>query len=275
MNQIKEKNAFNTNSDGFKMQKANKRKHLDIATFAKLIYNADECLYKDLFGDEKSALKILEKCSEDENSLFYKGNFYIASIKDKVDGMVINKIVGLAGVFLPHVKWNEKLHEELILQSGCNLPETFQYVSREYFDKFFNDNSPKIKIGNVCVLEEFRKHGFGNKMIASITKTYKNSVCKLGVLTDNAVAIHVYKNNGFKITDKYKDYFGVNITHEKKGNGELEKNAEVIWAESYAMEFDGHIKNLLTKLSKVKKVVNSFKQEKLIGKTNKTDNVSL
>ena len=63
---------------------------------------------------------------------------------------------------------------------------------------------------NVCVNAEFRRQGYGEKMMQHLLAKAKNQKAEtafLEVRPSNEVAISLYEKIGFKITGRRKDYY--------------------------------------------------------------------
>lgn len=61
----------------------------------------------------------------------------------------------------------------------------------------------RIEIDYILVLNEYRRHGIGKKLINALT----NSNISLEVKKSNMEAIKFYKNCGFKIVAERKNYY--------------------------------------------------------------------
>lgn len=61
----------------------------------------------------------------------------------------------------------------------------------------------RIEIDYILVLNEYRRHGIGKKLINALT----NSNISLEVKKSNIEAIKFYKNCGFKIVAERKNYY--------------------------------------------------------------------
>ena len=83
----------------------------------------------------------------------------------------------------------------------------------------YTEKSKKIYLSRLIVKKEYRDKGIGQEVLKQMINLCKNKDYKyitLGVDTDNANAVHIYKKNGFKIyetdIDKYGKYYKMIIT---------------------------------------------------------------
>ena len=83
----------------------------------------------------------------------------------------------------------------------------------------YTEKSKKIYLSRLIVKKEYRDKGIGQEVLKQMINLCKNKDYKyitLGVDTDNANAVHIYKKNGFKIyetdIDKYGKYYKMILT---------------------------------------------------------------
>lgn len=170
----------------------------DIHTMTELILGTDPYIYIDLFGSVKNAERVLGVLFSSGKGIFKKDCYYVAEHE--------GDIIGIAALFLPDDIWNEEEVKMAFLEAEVEIPDSF-FAASEYFQSVHNYR-PGTKACNVCVLEKFRNHGFGNEIIKQLLLIAGNFNVTLTVLAENEIAIKLYEKNGFRVMYDFMDYGG-------------------------------------------------------------------
>lgn len=185
-------------SDLYTFEKLKSRK--DYADTARLIFNTDPYIYKDLFGDEEASCNVLAFSFDNPKSLFFKDYVYV--VRDNQT----KKIVGTS-LFHPNgFVWHDEDMEIDFENAEVPRPETYQEVCK-YMSKTYNT----VKIGcsacNISIHPDFRRKGVGIFMLRRLIKEANDNTIELTVLKSNNAAINLYSKLGFKILgESFADY---------------------------------------------------------------------
>lgn len=173
----------------------------DINVIAELIVDTDPYIYRDLFGNEGKAAKVLPYLFNRDTGIFKRSCYYLAFNE-------YDEVLGIIAFFKNGDAWRPEAVKMAFLEAGAEIPESFDSVS-EYF-KGAHNYSSEVKACNICVRKKFRRCGVGDYMVKEVIKMAGNSNISLTVLKSNEAAIKLYLNNGFKIIYEFEDYGGYN-----------------------------------------------------------------
>ncbi len=70
---------------------------------------------------------------------------------------------------------------------------------------YYSDIYDRIEINQITIFDEYRKKGYGSKLISYLVSL--NKPISLEVKADNNAAIHLYEKYGFKIVSVRKGYY--------------------------------------------------------------------
>lgn len=171
-----------------------------------LIYNVDPYCYRDLFGNLNNAKKVLKFLFNEQNSTFYKNNYYVAVYN--------NEIVGIISFFLHFVEWDNSIIECAFGSCNLKIPASF-YTVTKYFKESYNYFSYGASTCQVSVYKELQNQKIGSFLMENILNIYGKSDIQLNVAKDNVKAIHLYEKYGFVKIDEHDDYAGENMPYIK------------------------------------------------------------
>lgn len=182
----------------------------DFESATELIYNSDLFVYENLFGSLENAKLILPSLLKNPKSKFYKDHYRVVR-KDK-------RIVAIAAVYnFIDFSWDSDDVLKAFGDAGIETPPTFE-VAINNLKETFNDCLGKMyyQIDDVCVHEDYRRHGIGRSLIMHLIKMAEKSnvSVRLSVYSENLIAYNLYCSLGFvPITsqtaaenDMYKGY---------------------------------------------------------------------
>lgn len=192
------------------------------------IYDADDYIYPEAFGDNREkAVNAIAKLIGMNGTIFDYQNIIVARYNGQVCGVCI--------VYDPE-KYDdhEKRFDMDLIRTRLGpdfsdngpLKEGFDDVEGRYFKTIGTDKNKKGKKGKTektvelvvcCVDEGFRRHDVASTMLDTIIEElYADKNIILTVLADNEPAIKLYKNKGFdyKDTEKIK---GKDVPIKEKG----------------------------------------------------------
>lgn len=170
-----------------------------------LIYQTDPYIYRDLFGDVKTAASVLRYSFENSSGVFYKKYIYIAKETSSI------RVVGVALCHPNEFKWDQNSLLADFAEAGVIPPDSF-FAAASYMNKTYNYRKLGSSICNVSVDPAYRNRGIGTYMIGELLKTRPHQLMELTVLRDNVPAIKLYQKLGFEIVgDAFLDYGGFNL----------------------------------------------------------------
>jgi len=176
--------------------------HDNLKDVAKLIYDSDDYIYLDTFGNPKNAQKFLPTIIKKENGLFGHKNINVAIDERK------KKIVGVV------VSTDEAFSIDIDDVVKNKLPKTFQNVYKHYFEEISNNYGGLVGaayIACICVNKRYQRRGIGKMLLTQIINDYGEKDIYLDVLKNNEVAIGLYEKFGFTKKSEQDGYpYGVN-----------------------------------------------------------------
>lgn len=172
-----------------------------------LIYDSDEYIYPDLFGEKKrDAMKIVRKLLNDPDSTFHWENYYVATYG--------GRIIGISAVHIKRIEWDSDAIRRTFSDLQMNTPRDFDLVCRAFEKTYGRDQSDNVKIRCVSVENAYQRCGVGTKMLAKIMEDHPNEPMELCVLTSNGAAIKLYKK--FKFVKNRGERLGYGGRVERK-----------------------------------------------------------
>ena len=165
-----------------------------------LIYSGDPVIYKDLFGDFESGLKVYEKIWNNAESIFFR-DYYRVAVNEE------GRIIAICTFYNKYLRWNPDILRSAFIMANVKIPESF-YSASQYFLKTYNYSHLPVSACNVCVHEDYRGQGVGSFIIKELLNEVGNVDIQLTVLKDNIPAIKLYEKFGFKIIEEFNDYGG-------------------------------------------------------------------
>ncbi|MBQ8425743.1 MAG: GNAT family N-acetyltransferase [Clostridia bacterium] len=172
----------------------------DFSQITTLIYNTDKYIYPYMFFNTKNWKEILIDMIKTKGTLFYYDNILLAVENEKIAGIVIF--------------FNQNTYFSKDYSKWQNIDKNIDFTIKNYIlptisHKLYNS----IYISNVCVNSEFRGQGISKKLLNHLFETYKDTNFELDVLSDNSIAINLYKSFNFTITGEIK---GFNARYKRK-----------------------------------------------------------
>ena len=166
------------------------------AEIAKCIYETDEMIYPEAFGeDNEAAIKALSRIIGMDDSLFDYKNLLVARYNGEICGVcVLNP---------GDAEWNTEAIRKRI--GNKYLPEYqedgFKYTSETYFEDVCDQTKTvkdTVELVAFCVDEGYRRKHIGAAMLTTLIDLYKDKTIRLTVLSDNKAAITLYRKKGFR-----------------------------------------------------------------------------
>lgn len=160
----------------------------NVADIAKYIHQTDPFLY-DKPDDLEWVATISENLST-TNSIFFKDNIFVA-IDD-------NKIIGLMNIIPCGVKY-----------VFPNKKDTRNQAYEQYFLPLIDEmeSLDGYYLCNICVDENYRNQGIGHLLMNYLLIVCKGTI-HTDAVADNFIAIKLYKDSGFVVTEEYVGYSG-------------------------------------------------------------------
>jgi ribosomal protein S18 acetylase RimI-like enzyme len=161
------------------------------AEIAELIYGTDPFIYPAAFGSVKNAKKILPDFMQKQDNIFAYENLRIAVADGHIAGV---------SVVLEHAPDSEMDTAGLIAQYP-SLPKSFRHANQMYFGtlpKYFESSENCVYILCLSVSPKYRGNRIGEMLLKNTIKQYPNQNILLHVLSDNGIAVSLYKKYGFQ-----------------------------------------------------------------------------
>lgn len=179
-----------------------------------LVYETDPYIYPALFESNLTPLEAANKIlpsvfRHGDDGMFCKENLYVYMSGEDIVGLILwNK---------GPMKWNPSLFFMVAQNSGVQLvEENVIAVSKDYVDDKYSEDTRLAEQGisliNICVDGRMRGQGIGRRMMTDFIMEHPNEPMELCVLADNASAIKLYENMGFKIVNEAP---GFSLTEQK------------------------------------------------------------
>lgn len=169
----------------------------DLSAVARLIYNADPYIYRDLLGKEDRANEILSSLLKKEEGTFSYKYTHILEYN--------NKIVGTAALYSAMLTLNKDDVRSAVLAVSKEVSNEFDTVTRHLSFKR-KDVVVRLKISRFCIDTQYRNRGFGSKLMGHLCDAAGCNDIELTVLEENELAIKLYKKFGFKIESSVYGY---------------------------------------------------------------------
>lgn len=167
---------------------------------AEILFQADPYIMPDLLGDQKTAGLVGGYLfSEDNNQLFCFDRTLVAVLNGQIQGILCYRTNACL--------WDEQHLRNAFFENRLALPEMFDRVNREYFDKVACEQLPEnsAECMFLAVAQEQRGRGIGSYLLAQWIKGGKDAYY-LDVLESNETAIALYKRHDFEVIHKHYAY---------------------------------------------------------------------
>ena len=160
-----------------------------VEDIALCLYQTDPYIYPFLCNDDISVwTEMVKQCLSLPNNFFNGNNLFVADSGGKTVGIICAVRGGNEYSFSDGLKYPERLSERVkITDEGYFIPLAHENKELEGYN-----------ITNVCIAEDYRRKGIGEKMLERFLETIGNETAYLVVLSDNYPAISLYKKYGFK-----------------------------------------------------------------------------
>lgn len=172
---------------------------VDLLTVARLIYDTDPYIYPPMCSAAEAEKIFPYLLSAGTDSMFHKQNLFIA----RLNGIIIGVILWHSGPLV----WDRKAFIEACNAQNIPIASTFEQVAREYLSTY-DQPTADTSIINVCVESVVRGKGVGTAMLAAFIARHESEAMELHTLTENTIAIDLYKRNGFEI-QREEDGFSI------------------------------------------------------------------
>lgn len=172
----------------------------DLSRVAEILFQADPYIMPDLLGDQKTAGLVGGYLfSEDNNQLFCFDRTLVAVLSGQIQGILCYRT--------DVCRWDEQHLRNAFLENGLALPEMFDRVNREYFDKVAREQLPEnsAECMFLAVAQERRGSGIGSCLLEQWIHGRKDAYY-LNVLASNETAIALYKRHDFEVIHKHYAY---------------------------------------------------------------------
>lgn len=204
-------------SSNIKAEISNQFDSKDYDKISELIFQTDEKIYSNLFGNLENAKKvfpILFTSRFHNNSLFYKDNIYVTRIKNESH----YNIVAIATFYKTAPIWNTSAMIQAFNEAKVSFPPTFNDAC-QYFEKAFSMSiGNNCLISDLCVDSELRSRGYGSFIIKQLFKEAEKEGKNLILIAykDNKKALRFYNSLGFVSYSEDKDSRGANSTNQEE-----------------------------------------------------------
>ena len=131
--------------------------------------------------------------------MFCKQNLFIA----RLDSNIVGIILWHSGPLI----WENKSFIASCSSQNATIAPTFEQVALEYLGTYDRPTAD-ISIVNVCVNSSVRGIGIGTAMLHTFIDQHQGKSLELVTLKENAIAIDLYKRNGFEIQQE-EDGFSI------------------------------------------------------------------
>ena len=172
---------------------------MDLLAIARLIYDTDPYIYPAMCSAAEAEKIIPYLLSAGTDSMFCKQNLFVARLNNNVVGAILWHNGPLV--------WEQKAFIETCNSQSIPIAPTFEQVAREYLSTY-DQPITDISIINVCVDTSVRGSGVGTEMLKAFIARHKSKSMELVTLTENTIAIDLYKRSGFEIL-REEDGFSV------------------------------------------------------------------
>ena len=176
----------------------------EASDIAKLIYDTDEYIYPDMFGNKDVAVEVIPKLLQNNyDRIFCKENLFVCRICGRIVGIILwyEGVLSWSNCLLK-IELNKLFKDDT--EAGEEILGSLKRVSDEYVSKYANSDrqsrSSVITILNICINPDFRGMKIASNMLEEFIAQHQNNTFELCVLCDNSSAINLYKKNLFKIT---------------------------------------------------------------------------
>ena len=171
----------------------------DLLTIARLIYDTDPYIYPAMCSAAEAEKIIPYLLSAGTDSMFCKQNLFVTRLNNNVVGVILWHNGPLV--------WEQKAFIESCNSQSIRIAPTFEQVAREYLSTY-DQPTADISIINVCVDASVRGSGIGTEMLKTFIARHKSESMELVSLTENTIAIDLYKRFSFEIL-REEDGFSV------------------------------------------------------------------
>ena len=172
---------------------------LDLLTVAQLIYDTDPYIYPAMCSAAEAEKIFPCLLSAGTDSMFCKQNLFVA----RLDCIIVGVILWHSGPLV----WENKAFIEACNTQSVRIAPTFEQVAREYLSTY-DQPTADVSVINVCVESVVRGKGIGTAMLAAFIARHESESMELVTLTENTIAIDLYKRSGFDIL-REEDGFSV------------------------------------------------------------------
>lgn len=163
---------------------------MDLLAIARLIYDTDPYIYPAMCSAAEAEKIFPCLLSAGTDSMFRKQNLFVA----RLDGIIVGVILWHSGPLV----WEHKAFIEACNSQNISIAPTFEQVAQEYLSTY-DQPTADISIINICVEPSVRSRGVGTEMLKAFIARHKCESMELVTLTENTIAIDLYKRNGFEI----------------------------------------------------------------------------
>ena len=175
---------------------------LDLLTVARLIYDTDPYIYPAMCSAAEAEKIFPCLLSTGTDSMFCKRNLFVA----RLGGIIVGVILWHSGSLV----WDQQTFIEVCNSQNLSIAPTFEQVAREYLSTY-DQPTADVSVINVCVESVVRGKGIGTAMLAAFIARHESESMELVTLTENTIAIGLYKRSGFEI-QREEDGFSVSAT---------------------------------------------------------------
>lgn len=174
----------------------------ELLAITKLIYDTDPYIYPAMCSAAEAEKIIPCLLSTGTDSMFCKQNLFVA----RLNGDIVGIILWHNGPLL----WDQKAFIEVCNSQNIPIAFTFEQVAREYLSTYAKP-SADVNIINVCVDASLRNRGIGAEILQAFIARHEGESMELVTLTENSIAIDLYKRNSFEILYE-EDGFSISST---------------------------------------------------------------
>ena len=170
---------------------------------AKLIFETDAFIYKDMLGNAETAQKVLPQLFQSGlDVMFHPNNLYVYEKNGKVVGVLL--------WYKGRLAWDKRYLQKELEQQKLTVPALDQ-VAREYMDGY-KEETEVISVLNLCVDSDFRGQGIGKKLLKRFLEEHPSETAELCVLSDNTSAKKLYNSCGFAVVGEPVQAYPASMT---------------------------------------------------------------
>ena len=163
----------------------------DFSVVARCIYYSDDYIYPEWFGSEEVGVRVLAEMIR-RPTIYRRENVSVALH----DGAIVGVLVSCESP----VTMTERDVEAAFAAAGVPCDARTHRIFEEYYEEMRGERTGYY-VANLYVDESYRRHGVGAALLDSVVRD--KPLCFLECVKENAGAVRLYLQFGFKIEKEY------------------------------------------------------------------------